>query len=96
VIPERGTELDLGALESGLRGEGFLRTYIWQDEPNAYYSEHTHASETAHIILAGQMTLGQAGSIGTYGPGERCDVPAGGRHWARMGPTGCRYLIGER
>ena len=28
--------------------------------------------------------------------GERCDVPAGAVHSARMGPQGCRYLIGEK
>jgi quercetin dioxygenase-like cupin family protein len=88
--------LDLRALESGLQREGFERTYVWQDEPNAYYGEHTHECETALIILGGQMTLGLGGSMRTYSPGERCDVPAGAQHWARMGPAGCRYLIGER
>jgi quercetin dioxygenase-like cupin family protein len=88
--------LDLGALERELHREGFLRTYVWQDEPNACYGEHTHECETAHIVLEGQMTLGQAGASQTYGPGDRCDVAAGATHWARMGPAGCRYLIGER
>jgi hypothetical protein len=37
-----------------------------------------------------------AGSSTTYCTGERCDVPAGAFHAARMGPTGCRYLIGEK
>jgi hypothetical protein len=32
----------------------------------------------------------------TYGVGKRCDLPAGAVHSARMGPHGCRYLIGER
>jgi hypothetical protein len=42
------------------------------------------------------MTLTHAGSTQTYGAGERCDVPAGAVHSARMGPLGCRYLIGEK
>lgn len=88
--------LDLRTLERELQREGFLRTYVWQDGPGAYYGEHTHEQETAHIILEGHMTLGQAGASHTYGPGERCDVAAGVVHWARMGPSGCRYLIGER
>ena len=87
---------DLQALERELQREGFLRTYVWQDAPDAYYDEHTHERETAHIILEGQMTLGQAGTTRTSGPGERCDVPAGALHWAQMGPGGCRYLVGER
>jgi mannose-6-phosphate isomerase-like protein (cupin superfamily) len=87
---------DLKLLERQLYDEGFLRTYVWQDGPNASYPDHTHASETAHIILDGEMTLTQGGSTKTFGAGERCDVPAGAVHSAKMGPGGCRYLIGEK
>jgi quercetin dioxygenase-like cupin family protein len=79
-----------------LRQEGFRQTYVWEDAPNVSYPHHTHATETAHIILSGEMTLTMAGESRTYRTGERCDVPAGTVHSARMGPGGCRYLIGER
>jgi quercetin dioxygenase-like cupin family protein len=79
-----------------LMNEGFSHTYVWEDAPNAYYPHHTHGVETAHIILKGEMTLTVDGSSKTYRPGERCDVPAHAVHLARMGPQGCRYLIGER
>ena len=79
-----------------LRAEGFSHTFVWQDRPNAFYHDHTHATLTAHIILDGEMTLTTAGSTTTYRKGERCDVPAGAVHSARMGPSGCRYLIGEK
>jgi len=42
------------------------------------------------------MTLTQAGTTITCSAGERCDVPAGAVHSAKMGPRGCRYLIGEK
>jgi len=87
---------DSKALELKLHGEGFLNTYVWQDGPNAFYADHTHAAETAHIILDGQMTLTQGGATRTFRAGERCDVPAGAVHSAKMGPRGCRYLIGEK
>jgi len=87
---------DLKILELRLRDEGFAHTYAWQDGPNAFYPDHTHAVETAHIILDGEMTLTQGGETHTYGVGERCDVPAGTVHSAKMGPQGCRYLIGEK
>jgi mannose-6-phosphate isomerase-like protein (cupin superfamily) len=87
---------DLKSLERQLRSEGFHHTYVWQDGPNAHYPDHTHASETAHIILDGEMTLTQGGTTRTCGAGERCDVPAGAVHSAQMGPRGCRYLIGEK
>ena len=85
------------ALEEQLRQEGFRHVYVWQDEPHAFYADHTHAVATAHIILDGEMTLMCGGSTVTYSAGERPpDVPAGAVHSARMGPHGCRYLIGEK
>ena len=87
---------DQKSLERQLHGEGFLHTYVWQDGPHAFYPDHTHAVETAHIILDGEMTLTQGGETHTYCAGERCDVSAGAVHSAKMGPLGCRYLIGEK
>ena len=83
-------------LAAKLQREGFGRTYVWQDGPNAHYPDHTHAMDTAHIILSGEMAVAMGGSVETYRLGQRCDVPAGKVHSARMGPQGCRYLIGER
>ena len=88
--------MDEKQLARTLEQEGFGHTYVWQDGPNTSYPDHTHATETAHIILSGEMTLTMGGRSHTYRTGERCDVPAGAVHSARMGPTGCRYLIGER
>lgn len=84
------------ALEQQLHEEGFADTYVWQDGPHAFYPDHTHATETAHIILQGEMTLTMGGSSATYRVGDRVYVPAGAVHSARMGPSGCQYLIGER
>ena len=88
--------MDERKLAEQLEREGFRHTYVWQDGPDAYYPEHTHDTETAHMILSGEMTVILRGESHTYRAGERCDVPAGAAHSARMGPVGCRYLIGER
>ena len=87
---------DLETLERQLHREGFLHTYVWRDGPNAFYPDHTHPVETAHIILEREMTLTQGAAPRTYGADERCDVPAGAVHSAKMGPRGRRYLIGEK
>ena len=88
--------MDEVKLARSLNQEGFRETYVWQDAPNVSYPDHTHATETAHIILSGEMTLTMCGKSQRYGAGERCDVPAGAVHSAEMGPDGCRYVIGER
>ena len=87
---------DYTSLERRLHGEGFLHTHVWQDGANVFYSDHTHAVETAHIILDGEMMLTQGGETRTYGIGERCDVAADAAHSAKMGSSGCKYLIGEK
>jgi quercetin dioxygenase-like cupin family protein len=88
--------MDEKALANALKQEGFGHTYVWEDGPHACYPDHTHAEETAHVVLSGEMTLTIGGKTETYRAGDRCDVPAGAVHSARMGPKGCRYLIGER
>ncbi len=88
--------MDISELEKQRHGEGFPHTYVWEDGPDRRYSNHTHPVETAHIILEGEMTLTVEGRSITYRAAERSDVPAGTVHAARMGPEGCRYLIGEK
>ena len=89
--------MDVNELKRQLNEEGFGYTYVWEDSPDAFYSDHAHPVDTAHIILDGEMTLSCGGLTKTYKAGERPpDVPAGAMHSARMGPRGCKYLIGER
>ena len=83
-------------LRKQLEDEGFSNTFIWQDGPQAFYPDHMHAGLTAHVILEGEMTLTMDGQSKKYRAGDRCDVPAGAVHSARMGPGGCRYLVGEK
>jgi quercetin dioxygenase-like cupin family protein len=80
---------------AALEREGFARVYVWQDRPGAVYGDHTHATISAHVIVTGEMSLTQGGVTRTYRVGDRVDVPAGVIHSARMGPSGCRYVIGE-
>ena len=49
--------MDEKSLAKKLREEGFAHTYVWEDRPHAKYSDHTHAGETAHIVLTGEMTM---------------------------------------
>jgi hypothetical protein len=89
--------VDPSPFERQLRQEGFRHVYAWRDGAHAFYLDHTHPVDSAHVILEGEMTLTCGGSTKTYTAGERPpDGPAGAVHSARMGPSGCRYLIGEK
>lgn len=83
-------------LTEQLRREAFTRIYAWQDAPHAEYPPHVHPVETAHVVLQGEIAITMDGRTRTYHSGQRFDVPAGAVHAARIGPQGCRYLIGEK
>jgi len=83
-------------LAEELLREGFVHLYVWEDGPDVEYPDHTHRSESAHFILSGQMSMTMNGETHVYHEGDRCDLPAGAVHSAKIGPTGCRYLVAER
>ena len=62
--------MDLAAFERQLRQEGFRQIYVWQDGAHAFYPDHTHPMDTAHIVLEGEMTLTCGGSTNTYAAGN--------------------------
>jgi len=88
--------MNVEELQKKLLAEGFAHTYVWEDGPGVFYPDHTHPNETTHVILGGGMTVNSEGNTQTYIVGDRFDVPAHATHSAKMGPKGCRYLIGEK
>lgn len=83
-------------LEANLKQEGFSGIFVHTDAPGAYYPDHTHSGITAHVVLDGEITLTSEGKTQTYSAGQRFDVPSGEVHSAQIGPSGCRYMIGEK
>ncbi|KAH8790359.1 hypothetical protein F5882DRAFT_291957 [Hyaloscypha sp. PMI_1271] len=86
--------------EQEVRSWGFLHVFTWTDaRKNAYYSPHSHAGLTTHLIRKGQLTMTYPKEKGsekkTYTVGHRIDVEAGRVHEVWMGPEGCTYVIGE-
>ena len=88
--------MSLEDFEKQLKEEGFKIIYLHQDGPNVFYPDHIHKKATAHIILEGEMMLIVKGEIKTVKAGDRFDILAGAMHSAKMGPVGCKYLIGEK
>ena len=82
--------------EEQLRAEGFKDVYIAEDGPNVFYPVHVHGEKTAHVILEGEMTLVVGETSRLLRAGDRCDVPGDEPHSAKMGTSGCMYLVGEK
>ena len=83
-------------VEEQLIDEGFSGIFVHRDSPHAYYPDHMHSGITAHIVLEGEITVTSEGQTVTYKTGDRFDVPSGEVHSAKIGPDGCRYMIGEK
>ncbi len=79
-----------------LASEGFSDIYIWHDDANVEYPDHLHEKITAHVILSGGMELNDHGHVKILKAGERFDIKAGTTHSAKIGPDGCRYVVGEK
>lgn len=79
-----------------LESEGFTDIYEWYDEPNTVHGEHSHDNEHSIVVVEGEITFTtDAGDI-TLGPSERIDVAPSTTHTARVGSSGCKYVVGER
>jgi len=79
-----------------LREEGFTGLYLWHDPPGTHYDWHTHPSDEVRWIIEGEITIGTEEGVVTLKAGDRMDVPAGTRHWARVGDSGVTYVCGSR
>ncbi len=79
-----------------LRQEGFKNIEVMTDDPGKIYPDHTHDTMVAHIILEGEMMLVVKGTVYTLRPGDRFDVPREAVHSARVGLSGCRYIVADR
>lgn len=77
-----------------LKSEGFPLVYIWEDEANTVYEEHSHKGKVSFYVLEGEVSF-SGGITSTVRSGERIDVPINVLHSAKVGGAGCRYLVGQ-
>lgn len=82
-------------LKHTLASEGFTHIYEWTDKPDTEYAEHSHEGKVTFYILKGNIRMTIAGISKEVQTGERCDVPIGAPHTAKVGPEGCTFLVGE-
>ncbi len=88
--------MEVEELKEKLEQDGYRHVCVIEDPPNKFYKNHAHLADTAHIILEGQMTLFLETGEKTAREGERFDVPKGDIHSAKIGPNGCKYIIGDK
>ncbi|HUZ93185.1 MAG TPA: cupin domain-containing protein [Candidatus Paceibacterota bacterium] len=87
--------MELEEAKRKLYEEGFERAYVQDDPPGMDRPAHAHDAKTVLIVLDGGMKINMQEKTNTLKPGYRFDVPAHEIHSAKIGPKGCRYLVGK-
>jgi len=95
-VVERTGITDRDEVFKRLSQEGYGNLYVWRDAPGAVYDWHTHPFDEVRWVLDGEITIGTEDGEVTLRPGDRLNVPAGARHWARVGKRGVVYVCGTK
>jgi len=87
--------LDPKAIMEELRKEGYKNLYTWCDPPGAFYDWHTHPEDEIRVVYKGSIVIGTEEGTFELKEGDRLEVKAGTRHWARTQEGVC-YVCGSK
>jgi uncharacterized protein YjlB len=95
--PLRANGPGTGAAADTLRSAGVVPS-AWSNGPGDTYAAHEHAYTKLLICAEGSITflVGPDGEPVELAAGDGFVLPAGTRHAARVGPSGCTCLEGHR
>ena len=87
----------VAAASARLRSLG-VDPMAWSNGPGDRYAEHEHTFAKLLVCAEGSITflVGSGGDAATIVAGEGFEMPAGIRHAAVVGPTGCTCVEGHR
>jgi mannose-6-phosphate isomerase-like protein (cupin superfamily) len=74
-----------------LKREGFKRIFDWYDPPQTFYDWHSHSDYELRWIYKGKLEVGTDEGVFILEEGDRLEIEAGVRHWART-ETGVYYI----
>ena len=94
---ERAGEAGVEAARSRLRAAG-VEPHAWSNGPGDRYAAHEHATTKLLICAEGSITflVGAGEEAVRLEAGDGFVLPAGTRHAAVVGPSGCTCLEGHR
>ncbi len=93
----RHGETGVAAARDRLRSAG-VEPWSWSNGPGDVYGAHEHATTKLLICATGSITflVGDGEEPVELAAGEGFVLPAGTRHAAVVGPSGCTCLEGHR
>lgn len=78
-----------------LQSKGLPFIYEWTDAAGVEYKEHQHKGKVSFFVMEGDLVMHFDGKEMHLKKGDIFDVPTGIKHTAKVGPNGCKFLVGE-
>ena len=66
-----------------LTQEGCVNIFEWSDPPGSEYGWHSHPHDEVRWVLKGSILIGTDDGDLLLNPGDRLNVAANTRHWAK-------------
>lgn len=92
---KRGNSESYAEIVEILTREGHFNIFEWSDAPGAEYPWHTHPANEVRWILKGSILIGTETGEFILRAGDRLDVEADTRHWAKT-DEGVTYVCASR
>ena len=74
---------------------GFSIINEYSDPANEFFPDHNHPGDQLLIVLEGSISVTMGGKTQILGVGDELFFPAQVIHSAKVGPSGCKYIVGE-
>ena len=88
--------MDPTAFAKQLADEGFDEILTKSMPAGQQVGAHTHDFEVKALVTQGEVTLGVAGKLSTYGVGEVFKMAKLCEHTERYGDDGVSYVVGRK
>ena len=83
-------------IKDRLQKEGYQLIHQYDDPPSEEFPDHDHPGDQLMIVLEGSIAVAMNGENHLLAPGDELYVPAHMTHRAKVGPKGCKYIVGEK
>ncbi|NPA52934.1 MAG: cupin domain-containing protein [Aquificae bacterium] len=95
VSVKRTNIIDKEKIKKLLQKEGYTNIYIWCDDKDTFYDWHTHQYNEVRWVYDGSIIIGHKEGEIKLEPGDRLEIKAGTKHWAKT-DTGVCYVCASK
>lgn len=80
-----------------IKAKGYDPVYVWEEKSGEEEIDHQHPFDTYLYILSGEISIKVGESVERLlKTGDTAEVLRNTVHSAKAGPSGCKYIVGER